>query len=281
MLHRRLAALAAIAASALPALAGAAPAGAATVAQGTSSNWAGYAASGAGARFRAVTASWVQPQVSCSSQAPRFAAMWIGLGGYHTTSRALEQIGTESDCIGGVPRYGAWYELVPAPSRSIPMAIQPGDRVVASVHVAGRAVSLRLRDVTRGTVFTRRLRAPAVDVSSAEWIVEAPAACTTNASGVCHVMPLANFGSAQFTAAHATSATGHRGTISDPRWVATAIDLAGGGPTGDAATGSSAGATTGALDATGSAFGVTYVPGAGEGSPGAAGPTSAVPTPGG
>ena len=63
----------------------------------SSSNWAGYAATGAAGSFTSVSASWTQPTASCASGS-QYAAFWVGLDGY--TSKTVEQIGTEADCTG-------------------------------------------------------------------------------------------------------------------------------------------------------------------------------------
>ena len=98
-----------------------------------------------------------------------------------------------------------------------------------------------------------------LDVTSAEWIVEAPASC--DATG-CQTLPLANFGSASFTRARATSIGAHRGTIADPAWATTAMTLSAdanlGVGAGVAVPGTSGQATPGPLSATGDAFTVTY-----------------------
>ena len=86
---------------------------------------------------------------------------------------------------------------------------------------------MTLDDLTRHRSFTKRLHAAHVDTTSAEWILEAPTVCTGVAS--CHTLPLADFGSAGFTAASAVTTTGHRGSITDRQWTATRISLAAGG----------------------------------------------------
>jgi hypothetical protein len=212
-----------LAAAALTALALPTPAGAATV-MTTSSNWAGYAVSRTGVRYRRVAATWVAPRVTCSTTRERhYSATWLGLGGYHTTSASLEQIGTEADCASdGTPVYSAWYELVPAGAVTIHMRIHPGDTVSASVHVSNRVVTLYLADRTRGTRFSKVITADHVDTTSAEWIVEAPSACYGDR---CETLPLADFGTVPFADVNATTATGHTGTITDPAWASTAIAL--------------------------------------------------------
>src|SRR6266536_846942 len=76
----------------------------------SSSNWAGYVASGGNGTFTSASASWTQPAGTCTGGS-RYAAFWVGLDGY--TSGTVEQIGTEADCDGRTPRYYAWYEIYP------------------------------------------------------------------------------------------------------------------------------------------------------------------------
>ena len=146
----------------------------------TSSNWAGYATSSPGVSFRHVSGTWVAPAAHCGSGGRRYSAVWLGLGGLHTTSKALEQVGTEADCAGGKGYYSAWYELVPAAPVKLGLTVRPGDTMSAGVTVSGRSVKLFIANRTRGTSFSKRLDVAQVDVSSAEWIVEAPSACGDN-----------------------------------------------------------------------------------------------------
>jgi hypothetical protein len=189
----------------------------------TSSNWAGYAVSKPGVGFRRVSATWVAPAVNCGSGGRRYSAVWLGLGGLHTTSTALEQVGTEADCAGGKGYYSAWYELVPNAPVTVKLTVRPGDTISASVTVSGHTMKLFIANRTRGTSFATQLRAAEVDVSSAEWIVEAPSACVDN--GDCQELPLARFDATSFADVKVTSATGHSGTISDPAWSNVAITL--------------------------------------------------------
>lgn len=62
------------------------------------------------------------------------------------------------------------------------------------------------------------------DISSAEWIAEAPTGC--DYVGNCTTLPLTNFGTVDFSHGTAT-VKGHRGRISDPVWTATPIELHG------------------------------------------------------
>jgi hypothetical protein len=228
----------------------------------TSTNWAGYAATKNGIRFRRVAGTWVQPTVSCTPGQPGFSANWIGLGGYHPTSTSLEQIGTEADCTAsGKAVYSAWYELVPDTSKSVRIAVKPGDTLSASVAVRGHTVHLRLANRTRGTLFEKTLSAASVDTGSAEWIVEAPAVCSSGPRGGCQTTPLANFATTGFNAATATTSSGHTGNIVDPTWSRAAITLSSSGGrefAGAAPSAALGGAAPSPLSATGDGFLVVY-----------------------
>jgi hypothetical protein len=203
------------------------PVAEASAAPSTSSNWAGYVVASADptvpVTFTSVSGTWVQPAASCSASPAAFSAFWVGLGGSSDTSQALEQIGTESDCTAdGRAAYSVWYELVPDASVPVKLKLFPGNRISANVTVTGQLVIVKLKNLTRKTSFTKRLFMSAPDVSSAEWIAEAPSTCTS--AGDCRPLPLADFGTVAFTSAQALAA-GHGGTIVDGAWAAAAIEL--------------------------------------------------------
>src|SRR3984893_2100950 len=180
------------------------PGAQARAATSTSSNAAGYAVASADpaapVTYTSVSGTWVQPAANCSASGAAFSAFWVGLGGFSDTSQGLEQIGTESDCTaGGHATYGVWHELVPDASVPVKLKVFPGNRISANVTVTGQLVVVNLKNLTRKTSFTKRLFMAAPDVSSAEWIAEAPSACTS--SGDCRALPLANFGPVAFNSA--------------------------------------------------------------------------------
>ncbi len=257
--RRRRVSLTALALTALGVLAGA-PAALANNAQ--SSNWAGYAVHRSGVHFRTVSGTWTQPKAICTPGQATYSSVWVGLGGYGVNSPALEQIGTEEDCTAsGRAVASAWYELVPAASHAVKLTVKPGDRLRAAVTVNGSDVRLSLTDLTRHQTFTKTLEASAIDTTSAEWILEAPSVCSD--SWDCHTLPLADFGSAGFSSAHAITTIGHRGTIDDTAWTRTKISLSSTGrsfvsnPSQASAT-----AVPSSLSAKGNAFTVTYKGGA-------------------
>jgi hypothetical protein len=182
----------------------------------------------AGVSFRHVSGTWVQPGAVCTPGRASYSAVWLGLGGYNPLAGALEQIGTEVDCTRtGHVVSSAWYELVPAPSRTFAFAVEPGDVMHASVSVSGHRVTVELANLTRHRDFRRTLTARMLDLSSAEWIVEAPSQCFNQFA--CQALPLANFGSVTFEGATVTSARGISGSIANRHWGRTKIKLAPGG----------------------------------------------------
>lgn len=189
-----------------------------------STNWAGYAVHRAGVSFRQVSATWTEPTATCVPGQPSYSAVWVGLGGYDPSSDALEQTGTEIDCsAAGKVVSSAWFELVPAPSKPISLPVSPGDVIRATVSVTGHRVVIELDNETSHHSFRRTMSALSVDVSSAEWIVEAPSECVSQFA--CQALPLANFGSVSFASATATARSGAVGTIANHRWSRTRIDL--------------------------------------------------------
>ncbi|MEV7602265.1 G1 family glutamic endopeptidase [Kitasatospora sp. NPDC089797] len=158
----------------------------------TSGNWSGYAATGS--KFTSVSASWVQPAVSCTGAAT-WSSFWVGLDG--DGSSTVEQTGTEADCSGGSPVYSSWYEMYPAYPVNFSNAVRPGDHFTASVTTNGSgSFTLTLADTTAGwkRTVTKALRSAAL--ASAEVIAEAPSSSTG-------VLPLSDFHSVAFSGASA------------------------------------------------------------------------------
>jgi Peptidase A4 family len=259
----------------------------------SSANWAGYVVGGSSSatRYKSVSGSWVVPTVKCTS-GQSYSSFWVGLGGSgsgssstsasdsgswsdpssmsgsasgSSSSTSLEQAGTEADCgADGSATYSAWYELVPSPPVKVGLSVHPGDHVTSKVTVDGSNVTVQLSNTTTGQSFEKTLQASSPDVSSAEWIAEAPSTCTQGASN-CTPLSLADFGTAQFSGASATTTDGHTGTVSDSNWQTAAVTLspsASQSGFGDAQftsyDSSSAGATPSSLSSDGSSFSVAW-----------------------
>jgi hypothetical protein len=182
-------------------------------------NWSGYAAatnltSPASNAVTTVSGSWTVPSVSGKANA--YSSVWVGIDGYSSSS--VEQLGTEQDTSKtGKATYYAWWEMYPNPSQRIPgMTISPGDSMYASVKYSSGQFTLYMKDNSTDVSFTTGQSAMA-DRSSAEWVVEAP-------SSFSGILPLANFGTATFSAAQATI-NGTTGAIDNSSWQNTAINM--------------------------------------------------------
>jgi hypothetical protein len=187
--------------------------------------------------------------------------MWVGLGGYSLLSTDLEQVGTELDCnAAGHSVSTAWYELVPASSHTLGLRIRAGDQIAASVTASGGSVTVAVSDLSQHRSFQRTLHPSALDLTSAEWILEAPSACIAG-TNFCRTLPLTNFGRASFSSARATTANGPANTISTGPWVHTRITLV---PSGQQFVSNHSGAVpygtarTSSLSPSGGSFSVTF-----------------------
>jgi len=176
--------------------------------QAYSTNWSGYAATGS--TYTSVSASWVQPAVTCSS-GDQYSAFWVGLDGY--SSSTVEQTGTEADCDGKTAQYYAWWEMYPGASVEYSTSTYPvkaNDHFTASVtYTSPNSFTLTIDDTTEPwanpATTTQILNGAAR--SSAEVIAEAPC-CTAFGQ----ILPLADFGTVSFanavdTAGSATTPT--------------------------------------------------------------------------
>jgi hypothetical protein len=168
-----------------------------------STNWSGYAATGAAGSFTSVSASWTEPTATCTSGGRRsssqYAAFWVGLDGY--SSDSVEQTGTDSDCAGRTPDYYGWYEMYPAYPVYFSNTVEPGDQMSASVTFSGTdTYTLVLHDSTRGWTQTVTQNEAGLDRSSAEVITEAPSSNTG-------VLPLADFGTVGYSSSDANGSS--------------------------------------------------------------------------
>ncbi|HET7016538.1 MAG TPA: G1 family glutamic endopeptidase [Streptosporangiaceae bacterium] len=161
----------------------------------TSTNWSGYAVTGANGAFHSVSASWTQPTATCSTRRAQYASFWVGLDGYNSNS--VEQTGTDSDCSGRTPQYYGWYEMYPAFPVNFSNTVRPGDSMSASVTFSGTSTfTLVLHDATQNWTQTITQSQTGLARSSAEVITEAP----SSNSGV---LPLADFNTINYSTSSA------------------------------------------------------------------------------
>ncbi len=158
-----------------------------------STNWAGYAVTGSKGSVTDANGSWVVPSVSCPKRGSSYAAFWVGIDGF--SSSTVEQTGVLAQCSRGRAAYSAWYEFYPAGMVTISsFTVKPGDKVFGEVQSTGGS-SFKVTITDGSEKFSTTGSVSGAQMSSAEWIAEAPSSCSIFG---CSVLPLANFGTASF-----------------------------------------------------------------------------------
>jgi hypothetical protein len=192
----------------------------------TSPNWSGYVAAATastGGGFDQVGAQWTEPRVSCTTP-DAWTLFWVGFDGWPASDQSVEQGGTSAQCVGGVPRYRAFYEMWPSTAVTTLFPVAAGDEMTASVVYSpgSRLYLISVTDDSSGRTDTESVPCPAGQVcgrQSAEWVAESPSHFGTD-----DFFPLARYGSVTFTSATATDESGDSGPVSDPHWSASGIE---------------------------------------------------------
>jgi hypothetical protein len=159
---------------------------------GTSLNWSGYEATSG--TFTGIGATWTIPTVAASSSLTADAT-WVGIGG--VTSHDLIQVGTQAITGNGANQvqYEAWLETLPQATQQIPVTVNAGDSVTASLsQISTGQWQISFHDNTTGSQYAVQV-AYASSLSSAEWIAEAP----SDQDGL---MQLDQFGAIPFSGAY-------------------------------------------------------------------------------
>jgi hypothetical protein len=174
-----------------------------------STNWSGYADDNtSGTTYSKVTGKWTEPTGTCSGSTTSLAAFWVGIDGYSDST--VEQDGTIIECVSGTPSYFDWWEMYPTNAVQVVNAVNPGDKIAASVVESGTSYTLKVTDSTHtGDSFseTESCAASSCTDGSAEWIGEAPC-CSSGTTPY----PLTNFGTWSLSGATVTG-SGTAGTI--------------------------------------------------------------------
>jgi|HubBroStandDraft_1064217.scaffolds.fasta_scaffold09718_3 hypothetical protein len=164
----------------------------ASVSQTASTNWGGYAATTATGAVTYVAGTWVQPTVTCPSRGTLYAAFWVGIDGY--SSSTVEQDGTLAECSHGKVSYSAWWELYPLNSIQTigSMTVKAGDSINATVTYTSSGFTMAIKDLTGGTSYSHTATQSGTSRNSAECIAERPSVGSS-------LSKLADFGSMKFT----------------------------------------------------------------------------------
>ena len=172
-----------------------------------SSNWSGYnkGVLETGQPVSSITGQWVVPTATQHTKGQdEYSSSWIGIGGgcldtsCTATDSTLIQAGTEQDvAANGTPSYSTWFELIPAPSLSTPLAVKPGDVVAAATSSTVPGVwTISLTNKTTGQSWSTTVPYSSTE-ATAEWIEETPLLIGTNAG----FSALPNLGTVSFSGA--------------------------------------------------------------------------------
>lgn len=214
----------------------------------TSRNWAGYVAlpQGSTKTFTSVSATWVQPKVTCPTK-DAWVVFWVGLDGWLNNS--VEQGGSSARCVDGVPQYRTWWETFPTNAIQTVDTIAPGDTITASVTYspASGRFTIVVKDVTNGKAFTRSVlcgSGATCDRTSAEVIAEDVGRFGTDA-----YFPLAKYAPTTFTKVLIRNQAKRAGAFASAAWSNNAVTETSDGVTY---------ATVGPLSAGGKRFTATW-----------------------
>ena len=214
----------------------------------TSTNWDGYVA--LGTDFNAVSAAWVEPAVTCTSQ-QEYAGFWIGFDGWNNDS--VEQGGSSAYCSGGHATYDVWWEMYPYNDIQNSFAIKAGDSMTASVtySTSTKDFTIAVKDLTSGQSMSKVTACHSdqggCPRNSAEVISE-DIGGGNDTDGLYY---LPNYGTATYSGISLTDTAGVTGTLSNSAWSNESINEV-----------SSTGITkqtTGALTSSGAGFTTTWV----------------------
>lgn len=181
-----------------------------------SNNWSGYnqGVLSTGTPYNSVAATWVVPKASpYQSGQNEYSATWTGIGGgcLNTACDAgdstLIQAGTEQDVsTSGQASYSSWYELVPAPSITTPLAVAPGNEVSVRISQALPEVwTITIDNLSQRTSWSTTLPYSS-DFTTAEWVEETPV--VAGSSGA-QVGPLPRLSTVSFLSATANGVDPH------------------------------------------------------------------------
>jgi hypothetical protein len=176
-------------------------------------NWAGYEINSSSTTFINVQANFSVPSVNCTKTATGYASQAAGLGGGINNSSGLESDGVTAACVSGAASYKAWWETYPDPQTDT-FSVHPGDAITADVAYDGTAGThegqyhFTLTDQTTGKSFSKWKSCAATTClnTSAEVVSVAPSDSSNGAGS--SILPLADYGAANFVGASVTEQNG-------------------------------------------------------------------------
>lgn len=191
----------------------------------TSHNWDGYTVTNTAntdtTTFNSVSATWVQPAVTCNA-AGSLGSTWVGFDGWLPTSTSVEQGGSSAQCINTVtPSYFLWWEMFPFNGEQDTVQINAGDTIHGSVtfDTAHNVFDIVITDQTLNKGLSESVACQPDMGGCLRSSAEAISEDTGGANNIDGLFSLPNYGTETFTHASVTDVNGNTGTLSNPNWV--------------------------------------------------------------
>ena len=177
------------------------------VAANKSNNWSGYdqgTLEQGGKLFHQISGTWVVPTATAHKAGENeFSATWVGIGGgcvdanCTVTDPTLIQAGTTQDVDStGKASYTAWWEIIPAPSVSVNLAVTAGNKVQVNITETTPGLwSIVIKNISTGKRWSMTVPYTST-YATAEWIEETPVVIDT--SGTITVGPMPNLSRVHF-----------------------------------------------------------------------------------
>jgi hypothetical protein len=192
-------------------------------------DWAGYVATGStsSATFVHAGTTFNVPAVDCTNTPTGYVSHWAGLDGLGydvSSSSTVEADGVTAECVGGVASYRAWWETYPDRQTNV-FSVHPGDTIALAVVYNDTAITggadkynFIIVDGTTGQSadLLESCGAAACLNSSAEVVTSVP----SDARGVkqSNLLPLVNYGTANFEQIFVTDGQNQEGGFSSTTW---------------------------------------------------------------
>jgi hypothetical protein len=171
-----------------------------------SNNWSGYNQGmlEKNVQFHQISGTWAVPTATQHKAGEaEYSASWVGIGGGCVDAKCtvgdstLIQAGTSQDVdSAGTASYSAWYELIPAPSISVALAVKAGDQVHVDIREGTPELwTIVIQNTSTGQNFSTTLPYSS-SYATAEWVEETPVVIDN--SGNASVGPMPNLSTVKF-----------------------------------------------------------------------------------
>jgi hypothetical protein len=163
------------------------------------------------------------PSVNCTTTPTGAVSNWAGIGSVNPTSGDLQSAGVTAQCANGAASYDAYWETYPQPQTEV-FSVNAGDAISVKVSYdnttdahAGQYL-FALTDQTTGQSFSLWEPCAATSCANAYADVMSSAPSTSNDGAIDSILPLADYGVANFEGSRVTNQAGASGSFVSTDW---------------------------------------------------------------